>query len=188
MSDSQTSDTTRLLHAWAKGDNAALEQLMPRVYSELRRLAGFYMKNEPAGKSIQATELVHEAYFRLVDVKNVDWQHRAHFFAVSAAIMRHILVDRARKRTSTKRGGPAPKLSLDAVPQVGGGDDRELIALDAALSHLAIADARKARVVELRFFGGLNQQETATVLGVSSDTVHRDWKTARAWLLAEISP
>jgi RNA polymerase sigma factor (TIGR02999 family) len=189
MGDPQSSETTYLLQAWAKGDKAALERLTPRVYAELRRLAGYHMRNERSGKTVQTTELVHEAYIRLVDVQNVDWQHRAHFFAVSSAIMRHILLDRARKRITAKRGGIAPRVNLDAMPDLADtGRARELIALDDALQQLAALDPRKARVVELRFFGGLNAEETAEVLGVSSDTVLRDWKTARAWLLAEVSP
>jgi RNA polymerase sigma factor (TIGR02999 family) len=187
MSDPQTSETAQLLRAWAKGDKAALELLTPRVYGELRRLAGHCMRHERPGKTIQTTELVHEAYLRLVDVKNVDWRHRAHFFAVCAAMMRHILVDRARKRVAAKRGGATPPVNLDLIPDVGTGRSKELIALDDALQQLAAVDARKARVVELRFFGGLNAEETAAVLGVSSDTVLRDWKLARVWLLTEMN-
>jgi RNA polymerase sigma factor (TIGR02999 family) len=187
MGNAQTSETTQLLQAWAKGDKVALEKLTPRVYKELRRIAGYQMRDEQ-GKTMQATELVHEAYFRLVDVKNVDWQHRAHFFAVAAAMMRHILLDRARKRIAGKRGGPAPKVNLDEIPDLGANRARELIALDDALKQLEAVDARKARVVELRFFAGLSIDEAAEVLGVSSDTVMRDWKTARAWLRSELSP
>jgi RNA polymerase sigma factor (TIGR02999 family) len=187
MGDAQT-ETTQLLRAWAKGDKVALERLAPRVYKELRRIAGYQMRDERQGKTIQATELVHEAWFRLVDVDQVDWQHRAHFFAVAAAIMRHILLDRARKRMAGKRGGPAPKVNLDEIPDLGAGRARELIALDDALNQLEALDARKARVVELRFFVGLGVEETAEVLGISSDTVLRDWKAARAWLRTEFSP
>lgn len=187
MGDAQASETTQLLRAWATGDKSALEMLTPRVYSELRRLAGHCMRHERPGKTMQTTELVHEAYLRLIDVKNVDWQHRAHFYAVCASMMRHILLDRARKRVAVKRGGATPPMNLDLLPEVGTGRDRELIALDDALDQLAVLDVRKARVVELRFFGGLNAEETASVLGVSSDTVLRDWKLARVWLLTEIS-
>ena len=187
MGEAQTSETTQLLRAWATGDKSALEMLTPRVYSELRRLARHFMRRERPGKTIQTTELVHEAYLRLVDVNNVEWQHRAHFYAVCAAMMRHILLDRARKRVAVKRGGAMARMNLDLIPDVGTGRDRELIALDDALDQLAALDARKARVVELRFFGGLNAEETASVLGVSSDTVLRDWKLARVWLLTEIS-
>jgi RNA polymerase sigma factor (TIGR02999 family) len=188
MADTQTFETTQLLQAWAKGDKGALEKLTPRVYKELRRIAGYHMRGERPDKTMQATELVHEAYFRLVDAKTVDWQHRAHFFAVAAAMMRHILLDRARKRIARKRGGPAPKVNLDEIPDPGASRARELIALDDALKQLEAVDARKARVVELRFFAGLGVEETAEVLGISSDTVLRDWKTARAWLRSELSP
>jgi len=180
------SETTQLLRAWAAGDRGALDQLTPHVYRELRRLAGHFMQNERPGRSIQTTALVHEAYLKLVDVGNVDWQHRAHFFAVSAQIMRRILLDRARRRVAAKRGGEAPRVNLDEIPDVASGRDRELIALDDALKTLAEVDPRKARVIELRFFGGLSVDETAEVLKVSPDTVMRDWKLARAWLLTEL--
>ena len=136
---------------------------------------------------MQATALVHEAYLELIDVTNVDWQHRAHFFAVSAQIMRHILLDRARKRIAAKRGSDAERVNLDELPDLGGGRARELIALDDALNTLAAIDERKARVVELRFFGGLSVEETAEVLAVSPETVMRDWKFARSWLHSELS-
>jgi RNA polymerase sigma factor (TIGR02999 family) len=186
MSDSGCSDTTQLLRAWAAGDRNALEQLTPRVYDELRRIAGHFMQHEQPGRTIQTTALVHEAYLKLIDVTNVDWQHRAHFFAVSAQIMRHILLDRARRRVAAKRGGTAPRLNLDEVPDIGSHRARELIALDDALNALADVDPRKARVIELRFFAGLSVEETAKVLKLSSDTVKRDWRLARAWLLAEL--
>jgi len=181
------SETTELLRAWAGGDQAALEQLTPRVYDELRRIARRFMRDERHGSTIQTTALVHEAYLKLIDATNVDWQHRAHFFAISAQVMRHILLDRARRRVAAKRGGPAPRLNLDEVPEVGSGRARELIALDDALSALAKIDERKARVIELRFFTGLSVEETAEVLKVSPDTVMRDWKLGRAWLLAELN-
>ncbi len=186
MRDAECSETTQLLRAWASGDQGALEQLTPRVYDELRRIAGRFMRDERPGRTIQTTALVHEAYLKLIDVTNVDWQHRAHFFAVSAQIMRRILLDRARRRVAAKRGGVAPRLNLDEVPDIGSGRARELIALDDALNTLAKVDPRKAQVIELRFFGGLSVEETAEVLKVSSDTVKRDWKLARAWLLAEL--
>jgi RNA polymerase sigma factor (TIGR02999 family) len=186
MEDTQCSETTRLLRAWANGDRNALDQLTPRVYNELRRIAGNCMRNERPGRSIQTTALVHEAYLKLIDVTNVEWRHRAHFFAISAQIMRHILLDRARRRTTAKRGGATPRLNLDAVPDIRSGRARELIALDDALNALANIDPRKARVIELRFFGGLSVEETAEVLGLSRDRVLRDWKLARAWLLAEL--
>jgi len=186
MRDGQSSETTQLLRAWAKGDRGALEQLTPRVYKELRRIAGHCMQNERPGRTIQTTALVHEAYLKLIDVTNVDWQHRAHFFAVSAQVMRRILLDRARRRVAAKRGGAIPKLNLDELPDVGSGRARELIALDDALNALAGLDPRKVQVIELRFFGGLSVEETAEVLRVSPDTVMRDWRLARAWLAAEL--
>ena len=186
MGDCETSETTRLLRAWAGGDAAALERLTPRVYNELRRIAGHCMQNERPGRTIQTTGLVHEAFLELIDVTNVDWQHRAHFFAISGQIMRRILLDRARRRVAAKRGGPVEKVNLDELPELGSGRARELIGLDDALTALADLDARKARVIELRFFGGLSVEETAEVLKVSPDTVLRDWRLARAWLLAEI--
>jgi RNA polymerase sigma factor (TIGR02999 family) len=185
--DSQTSETTQLLRAWAEGDEGALEQLTPRVYRTLRRIAGYQMQHERAGDSMQATALVHEAYLELIDVENVSWQHRAHFFAVSAQIMRHILLDRARRRVAAKRGGPAERVNLDEMPDLSGSRARELIALEDALNALSQNDPRKARVVELRFFGGLSVEETAEVLAISPETVMRDWKFARSWLHAELS-
>jgi len=187
MPDAQASETTELLRAWANGEPAALEQLTPRVYRELRRIAGHFMRNERPGRTIQATALVHEAYLRLIDVTNVDWQHRAHFFAVSARIMRHILLDAARSRAAAKRGGNQPRVNLDEIPDLSSRRGSELIALDDALKALAAVDSRKARVIELRFFGGLSVEETAVVLKVSPDTVMRDWRLARAWLLRELS-
>jgi RNA polymerase sigma-70 factor, ECF subfamily len=157
------------------------------IQSELRRIAGHFMKNERAGRTIQTTALVHEAYLKLIEVNNVDWQRRAHFFAVSAQVMRHILLDAARKRGTAKRGGAKPRVNLDKVPDVSPARGRELIALDDALNDLAKIDPRKAHVIELRFFGGLSVEETAAVLKVSLDTVLRDWRLARAWLLAELS-
>lgn len=182
----ECSETTQLLRAWASGDQAALDKLTPRVYEELRRIAARFMKAERPGRTLQTTALVHEAYLKLIEIDNVDWQHRTHFFAVSAQIMRRILLERARRRVAGKRGGAAPKLNLDEVPDIGSSRSRELIALDDALNALANLDPRKARVIELRFFAGLSVEETAEVLNVSSDTVLRDWKLARAWLLAEL--
>ncbi len=185
--DDQTSETTQLLRAWAGGDRDALEQLTPRVYRTLRHIAGRHMQNERAGQSMQATALVHEAFIELIAVSNVNWQHRAHFFAVSAQIMRNILLDRARQRLTAKRGGNAEHVNLDELPDVGASRARELILLDDALKELAEIEPRKARVVELRFFGGLTVEETAEVLAASPETVHRDWKFARSWLQAEIN-
>ena len=184
--DPQNSETTRLLRAWAGGDREALDRLTPRVYGELRRMAGNFMQNERPGRTIQTTALVHEAYLRLIDVDNIEWEHRAHFFAVCAQIMRRILLEGARKRATSKRGGGLPQVNLDQIPDVGSGRARELIALDNALDRLSTADPRKAQVIELRFFGGLTVDETAAVLKVSPDTVTRDWRSARAWLLSEI--
>ena len=180
-------DITGLLRAWGNGDRAALDQLTPVIYAELRRRAHNYMKNERPGRTLQTTALVHEAYLRLIDVTNVDWQHRAHFFAVSATVMRNILLQRARKRGAGKRGGKLPRVNLNDIPDICSAPARELIALDDALNALAEFDPRKARVIELRFFGGLSVEETAEVLKVSPDTVMRDWRLARAWLLAEMS-
>ena len=187
MPDAQASETTELLRAWANGEPSALEQLTPRVYRELRRIAGRFMRNESPGRTIQPTALVHEAWLRLIDVNNVEWQHRAQFFAVSASIMRHILLDAARSRGAAKRGANQPRLNLDQIPDVSSQRGSELIALDDALNALEAIDRRKARVVELRFFGGLSVEETASVLHVSPKTVLRDWKLARAWLLRELT-
>lgn len=186
MAESRTSETTRLLRDWAKGDRAALDQLTPRVYRELRRIAGHLMQNERPDRTIQATALAHEAYLKLIDVENVDWQHRAHFFAISAQVMRHILLDAARKRKTAKRGGNFPRVNLDEIPDLSSGRASELLAVDEALTGLAKIDPRKAQVIEMRFFGGLTVEETAAVLNVSPDTVLRDWRLARAWLLAEL--
>ena len=183
MADERTSETTQLLRAWASGDPGALDELTPRVYEELRRIAGHHMQNEQPGRSMQTTALVHEAYLKLIDVTTVDWRHRAHFFAVSSQIMRRILLDRARRRTAAKRGGKSPRVNLDEVPDVSSVRASEVIALDDALNALAEFDPRKARVIEMRFFGGLSVEDTAEVLKVSSDTVLRDWRLARAWLV-----
>ena len=187
MSHAQSSETTLLLRAWAEGDRAALEQLTPRVYAELRRIAGHCMQNERPGRTLQTTALVHEAYLRLIDVNNVNWEHRAHFFAVSSQIMRRILVDGARARATAKRGGGMPRVNLDEIPDISSGNLRQMIALDDALKVLETMDPRKSRVVELRFFGGLSVEESAAVLKVSPDTIMRDWKLARAWLLTELN-
>jgi RNA polymerase sigma factor (TIGR02999 family) len=184
---SSSAEITRLLQAWGGGDPAALENLTPLVYTEMRRMAARYMRRENPGNTLQATALVHEAYLRLVDIAEVRWQDRAHFFAVAAQTMRRILVDSARARGSGKRGGGALHVnlneSIDAMP------DRpsELVALDEALDALAKLDPRKAKVIEMRFFGGLTVQETAEVLKVSPETVMRDWKMARAWLMRELA-
>jgi RNA polymerase sigma factor (TIGR02999 family) len=186
MTESRTSDTTQLLRAWAGGDNQALHELTPRVYRELRRVAAKLLQNERTGVSLQSAELVNEVYVRLIDIGKMDWQHRAHFFAMSATLMRRILLDRARKRLASKRGGKQVALNLDAHLEVRSDRNREIVALDDALSTLARVDPRKARIVELRFFGGLNMDEIAAMVNVSVGTVLRDWKMARAWLLTEL--
>jgi RNA polymerase sigma factor (TIGR02999 family) len=180
-------EITHLLKAWSGGDQAALERLTPKVYAELHRMAGKYMHHERAGNTLQATALVNEVYMRLVDAAKVDWQDRAHFFAISASMMRRILVDRARKRVAARRGGAILRMNLDDVPEVASDiKNREIVAIDEALEELSKMDARKARVIELRFFGGLSVEETAEVLKISGQSVMRDWKLARAWLLAEL--
>ena len=180
-------DVTLLLKAWSTGDEEALAKLTPLVYRQLREIARRYMAGERDGHVLQTTALVHEAYVRLVDCGRVNWQDRAHFFAVSAQLMRRILIDFARSRGYLKRGGAAPHISLDEAPSVCDEPDVNLVALDDALRALAEVDERKSKVVELRFFGGLNVEETAEVLRVSSDTVMRDWKLAKIWLLRELS-
>jgi RNA polymerase sigma-70 factor (ECF subfamily) len=187
MANSSIADTTQLLRAWADGDSQALQQLTPRVYRELRRVAAHLLQNERPGHTMQSSDLVHEAYLRLVNARDVDWQHRAHFFAVAATLMRRILLDRARRRAAAKRSGKEQPLDLTKTLDVAQSQARELVALDDALDALAEVDPRKARIVELRFFGGLSVKETAEVVKVSSDTVLRDWKLARAWLLTELN-
>jgi RNA polymerase sigma factor (TIGR02999 family) len=184
--DAARGDITALLEAWREGDQTALEKLTPIVYKELHRLAGRYMRGERPGHSLQTTDLVNEAYMRLVDYKRMHWQNRAHFFAVSAQLIRRILVDHARRR-NLKRGAGFKHVSLDEVAVAGGGRSADLVALDDAMKALAQLDPRKERVVEMRFFGGLSVEETADVLKVSTVTVMRDWSTAKAWLYRELS-
>ncbi len=174
---------TKLLFAWREGDEAALERLIPLVHAELRRIAHRFMRKERAGHSMQTSALVNEAYLRLIDANKVDWQNRAHFFAISASLMRRILVDAARERQARKRGGSAEHVLLDEALVAGKEMHTDLVALDEALTALAKLDPRKARVVELRFFGGLNEAEMAEALQVSPETVRRDWRLAKAWLL-----
>jgi len=176
-------DVTRLLLSWREGDEAALEQLIPMVHGELRRIAGRCMAGEQAGHTLQATALVHEAYLRLVDVRRVDWHNRAHFLAMAARLMRRILVDAARAKRSGKRGGDAVRVTFAEDLPIMGEPAHDLVALDAALEALAKFDDRKSRVIELRYFGGLTIEETASVLRVSPDTVMRDGKLANAWLM-----
>ncbi len=180
-------EVTRLLKAWGAGDEQALEQLTPLVYRQLHQIAQRYMRGERSGHTLQTTALVNEAYLRLVDCAQVNWQDRAHFFAISANLMRRILIDFARSRGYLKRGGAVPHIPLDEAPSVSNEADVNLVALDDALTALAVIDERKSKVVELRFFAGLNVEETAEVLRVSSDTVMRDWKLAKMWLLRELS-
>jgi len=178
-------NVTVLLQAWSGGDREALDQLTPVVYEELRRLARHYMRGERSGHILQTTALVNEAYLRLVDLKRMSWQNRAHFFAVSAQLMRRILVDHAR-RHNLKRGAGMQHVPLEDTAVVGSGREPDFVALDLALRDLAAMDARKAQVVELRFFGGLSVEETAEVLKVSAVTVMRDWSSARAWLYRQL--
>jgi RNA polymerase sigma factor (TIGR02999 family) len=178
---------TQLLLDWNEGNQAALEQLMPLVYRELRRLAHQYLRKEREGHTLQTTDLVHEAYIRLVDQRRVRWQNRAHFFGIAAQLMRRILVDRARAHKRVKRGGGATMVSLDQAAAVSRKSPVDILALDEALTKLAEIDQRKARVVELRFFGGLEVEETAEFLKVSPITVMREWKMAKAWLHRALS-
>lgn len=175
-----------LLRRWGAGDRAALDELMPLVYGELRRMAHRYVAQQSPGHTLQTTALVHEAYLRLVGQEETQWENRAHFFGVAAQAMRHILVDAARARNRDKRGAGAAPVSLDEALTLGPEHGRELVALDDALMALARLDARKSRVVELRFFGGLTEPEIAAVLRVSERTVSGDWRLARAWLLQQL--
>jgi RNA polymerase sigma-70 factor, ECF subfamily len=179
-------EVTELLVAWSGGDSAALQALMPLVHLELRRLARREMRHERSGHTLQTTALVNEAYLRLVNVTGVTWNDRAHFFAVSARLMRRILVDHARRRLYLKRGGGATVVPFDEGLTVGEHPGTDLVALDDALEALAEVDARKSQVVELRFFGGLSVDETAAALNVSAGTVMRDWRLAKAWLLKQL--
>ena len=187
MENRQGADTAGLLQAWSRGERAALDQLTPRVYDQLRRLARQYMQNESPARTMQATALVHEAYLRLAEVKRVDGGHRAQFFAMTARIMRNILLDNARARSAAKRGGQQARVELDEIPDLSDRGDSDLVALDEALTALAATDTRKAKVIELRYFGGLSVEETAAALGVSEETVLRDARAARAWLKRELS-
>jgi RNA polymerase sigma factor (TIGR02999 family) len=177
---------TSLLRAWGDGDDGALEQLTPLVEAELRRLARGYMRRERPGHTLQTTALVNEAFLRLTEARSVRWQDRAHFLAISARLMRRVLVDHARSRGYRKRGGGAQRVTLDEAHVVAAEPEVDLVALDRVLESLAVVDARKSKVIELRFFGGLSVEETAEVLGVSPDTVKRDWRLARLWLLREL--
>ena len=181
-------DVTGLLKKWSRGDAAALDELMPLVERELRRLAGSYLRRERPDHTLQPTALVNEAYLRLIDQRGPHWQNRSQFFAVAAQIMRRILVDRARAKNMDKRGHGAVHVNFDDAPEIASGSrDREMVAIDDALNELDKIDPRKAKVIELRFFGGLSVEETAEVLKISPQSVMRDWKMARAWLLTELA-
>jgi RNA polymerase sigma factor (TIGR02999 family) len=186
MNDSPV-EITRLLAAWGEGDKAALDALVPLVHKELRRLAHRYMRRENPAGAFQTTELVNEVYLKLVDCSRVQWQDRAHFFAISAQLMRRILVDFARSRRYAKRGGDAIRVTFEKALETPVGAAPDWIRLDDALNALEAIDPRKSRVVELRFFGGLDVAETAKVLQVSPDTVHRDWRFAKTWLRRELT-
>ena len=178
---------TQLLQAWSSGDEAAIAQLMPLVEAELRRVARAYMGRERKGHTLQATALVNEAFLRLADARDIGWQDRAHFVGISARLMRRVLVDHARARDARKRGGGAQKVSIDEAMDVPVAEPEfDMVALDRALDAFAAVDARKSRVVELRFFGGLSVEETSEVLHVSTDTVKRDWRLAKLWLRREL--
>ncbi len=186
MSGAPSADVTGLLQAWGRGDEEALQKLMPLVYDQLHAAARRYMARERPGHTLQTTALIHETYLRLVDVKRVKWQNRAHFLAMCAQLMRRILVDFARARGYQKHGGAAPHVKLEETAVLTSEPDTDLIALDDALKRLAVLDPRKSKVVELRFFGGLGVKETAEVMKVSADTVMRDWKLAKVWLLRDL--
>jgi RNA polymerase sigma factor (TIGR02999 family) len=186
MSPNSDVGPTELLRAWNEGDGSALDKLIPHVYDELYRLARRYMRRERPDHTLQATSLVNEAYLRLIDVNHIEWRNRTHFLALAAQMMRRILVDFARNRHRQKRGGSAVQVGLDDVQELPESKEHDLVALSDALSGLANFDSRMSQVVELRFFGGLTVDETADVLSVSPETVMRDWKTAKAWLLREI--
>ena len=186
MTQHSTGPVTRLLQAWSKGDDQALEQLMPLVYDELHDLAEAYLRREPEGHTLQTTALIHEAFIRLLEQQRLTWESRTHFFGIAARMMRRILVDHARRRRYRKRGGGARRLSLDEAPALAADQVPELVALDDALSSLEAIAPRQVRVVELRYFAGLTRAETAEVLGISVPTVARHWRVARAWLLRQL--
>jgi RNA polymerase sigma-70 factor (ECF subfamily) len=183
----QQHEITELLAEWSDGNQSALDELYPLVYDELHRLARRYMSRERKGHTLQATALINEAYVRLVDQKNARWANRSHFFAISAQIMRRILIDHARRHAYAKRGGGAQQVSLEEVATVAPGDLSEFVRLDEALKSLAELDPRRSQVVELRYFGGLNNEEIAGVLKISENTVTRDWNMARAWLYRQLT-
>jgi RNA polymerase sigma-70 factor, ECF subfamily len=188
MATLSADNLTELLIEWREGDKTALDKLTPLVYDELRRIAHRYARRERNGHTLQTTALVNEAYLRLAGTKNIEWQNRSHFFAVTAQVMRNVLIDHARRRLYAKRGGQAQQVPIDDVPlEMSEQRADELVVLDEALSDLAHLDPRKARVVELRYFGGLSLEETAEVLGISLMTVRRDWRAAKAWLYKAVN-
>ncbi|MBX7171623.1 MAG: sigma-70 family RNA polymerase sigma factor [Pyrinomonadaceae bacterium] len=178
---------TNLLEAWSNGKQEALDELLPLVYTELRKMAKRFMNNQPSGHTLQTTALIHEAYLKLADQRNKQWQNRAHFFAVAGRAMRQILVDHARTRYRDKRGGKTKIISLDQIAEISTERVAQFVALDEALNELEKLEERKCRVVELRYFSGLNIEETAEVLKVSPETVQRDWRFARTWLMRQLS-
>lgn len=187
MADSRSEQVTLLLVDWGKGDESALEELMPLVYGELRRMARRYMSRQPPGHTFQTTELIHEAYLKLADGGDHRWQNREHFFGVAAKAMRHILVDYAKSKSRQKRGGWQNKVTFTENVAVASSNPHEMIALDDALNRLANMDERKVRVVEMKFFGGLKIGEISAVLNISKETVNRDWSFAKTWLLRELA-
>ena len=190
MASATSSDpaaVTKLLLAWRDGDTAALDRLIPLVHAELRRIARSFMRKERAGHTLQTSALVNEAYLRLIDAQNVSWQNRTHFFSLAASLMRRILVDFAREHQARKRGGSLEQVSLDEAMAMELGSREDIVAVDEALTALADVDERKSKVVELRFFGGLTEAEIAEALQVSPETVRRDWRLAKAWLLKFLS-
>jgi RNA polymerase sigma-70 factor, ECF subfamily len=182
-----STDITRLLLAWGQGDQAAFDELMPLVYDQLRKLAKNYMRQQRPGHTLQTTALVNEAYLKLIDSSRVNWQNRTHFFAISAQLMRRVLVDFARAKNSLKRGGERIQVTLDEKIEVPTEKPLDLVALDEALQTLAKMNERQAKIVELRYFGGLSEEEIAETLGISYRTVRRDWNIAKAWLYRELS-
>jgi RNA polymerase sigma factor (TIGR02999 family) len=187
MLDATSHQITLLLGDWGRGNEFALEQLMPLVYEELRQMARRYMRRQPSGHTFQTTELIHEAYLKIAKQDEQNWQNRAHFFGVAAQAMRHILVDYARSKQSQKRGGWQERVTLADNTAVSSNQSKEIVALDDALNNLAAMDQRKSRVVEMKFFGGLTIEEIAEVLKISPETVKRDWQFARTWLLRELA-
>lgn len=186
MSTQQPQQVTKLLHDWSQGNKAALDQLMPVVYQELRRLANSYLKGERSDHTLQATALIHEAYIRLIDQNTPQWESRAHFFGVAARLMRQILIDHARTRAAARRGGDQQRISLDDALLFSDDQAAELVAFDEALNRLSAFDERKCRIIEMRSFGGMSVEETAEALGVSVPTIKREMRLARAWLRREL--